>query len=138
MNKMIRSYLETLVWSETLTGEMEYLGETFNDGEPLDSFLYVEDLPKSIAEQAKEDCNDFVEYVRDELGYDPIEEFDPASVGSNFLLSRNGHGAGFFDSSWVVVATEFNKDLQKAAKTFGNVGLDVWMEDGKLKVDTHN
>ena len=140
---MTRSYLETLIWSEPLYtetegGTLEYEGATYHEGDSLDNLIEVDDLPKSIVEQAEKDCESFVSYVEETLGFDPELEFEASGVGFNFLLSRNGHGAGFFDDVWGVDCRDYSKELHKAAKTFGTIGLQVWVENDELKIDSHN
>jgi hypothetical protein len=142
MNAMTRSYLETLIWSEVLCteiegGTLEYNGDTYRDGEPLDEMISVHDLPKSSVEQAEKDCAGFVSYVEDALGFDPELKCNPEGVGLNFLLSRSGHGAGFFDSEWEIDGVDYSQELHKAAKTFGTIGLQVWVENDELKIETH-
>jgi len=142
MNAMTRSYLETLIWSETIWpevegGTFEWEGCSYREGDSLDNLIEAEDLPKSIVEQAKEDCAGFVSYVEETLGFDVELHFDSKSVGHNFLLSRNGHGAGFFDGLWEVEGVNYNRKLQEAAETFGTIGLQVWVENDELKIESH-
>src|SRR6266550_971373 len=69
----------------------------------------------SIA-KAKADCLDFISAYSDDLSeYVEICDRDDSSAGVDFYLSRNGHGAGFFDRGNAPV---FER-LQKAARNYG-------------------
>ncbi len=186
----VNSYLGTLLWSETLSACDEdgnptsitipesapgpFAGDTFEDGTPLDSFLDTSDMgdlcPDVVAE-AKADLEAFGGYVEETLGFDPFAVFDAKQVAHDFCLSRNGHGAGFFDGEYMakradlpdtaLVAMDaalerssgrglvsqdvdethvnYADALQDAAKTFGTLGLSVWVSDaGVLMVESHN
>lgn len=56
-----------------------------------------------------------------------LSKYDDGSVGHDFWLSRNGHGAGFFDRGNEDVWDE----LQDAAKKFKEVDLYLG-DDGKI------
>lgn len=110
----VRSYLETALWSS-------YDYET---GRPLDEDHDVSDCSDELVLSAWVDCGDFRAYAADLL------EQHPESMGRNghnFWLSRNGHGAGFFDTDSPVADA-----LQEAAKTFGTVDLYI-DTDGKVE-----
>lgn len=54
----------------------------------------------------------------------PVDEY----AAHDFWLTRNGHGAGFWDGAWTEpVATE----LTDAAHAFGSCDLDLG-DDGKI------
>lgn len=157
-SRIVKSYLETLLWSETLSSCDEdgnptsitipedapgpFAGDTFEDGESLDSFLDTSDMdtlcPDVVAE-AKADLEAFGGYVEETLGFDPFEVFDADQVAHDFCLSRNRHGAGFFDGDYVWAGGRNEADkLQAAAETFGTLGLSVWVNDaGVLMVESH-
>jgi hypothetical protein len=158
--RIINAYLETLLWSETLSATDEdgnpstlkipetscmtsVAGDAVEDGSPLDSFLDVSDLPElapKLFDEAREDLEGFAHYCEEELGFDPFEVFDAEKVAHEFCLSRNGHGAGFFDGSWVHEGTEYADELQDAARTFGTYGLQVWVNEGAsdVSVESHS
>jgi hypothetical protein len=176
---IVNAYLETLLWSETLSACDEdgnstsitipesapgpFAGDTFEDGTPLESFLDTSDMsdlcPDVVAE-AKADLEAFGGYVEETLGFDPFAAFDASQVAHDFCLSRNGHGAGFFDGDYTVKHSDLSEEhqvkadmaeergidglnvavaLQSAAKTFGTLGLSVWVSDaGALMVESHS
>jgi hypothetical protein len=48
-------------------------------------------------------------------------------AGHDFWLTRNGHGAGFWDGEWY---KEVGERLTKASKAFGEV--NIYVGDGDL------
>ena len=81
IDPFVRSYLETALWSST-----------DDNGISLDAQYQVGDCsPKALA-QAESDCRDF----REQSG----EEFDNEEDAHNFWLTRNRHGAGFWDGDY--------------------------------------
>lgn len=155
----ITAYLETLLWSETLSAADEdgspstlkipetscmtsVAGDEIGDCSPLDSFIDVSDLPEiapKLFDEAREDLEGFAHYCEEALGFDPFEVFEADKVAHEFCLSRNGHGAGFFDGSWVHDGTEYADALQDAAGTFGTYGLSVWVNEGapEVSIESH-
>lgn len=148
---IVTAYLETLLWSECFHGQGEdgedplvVDGEEYAPGTPIDQIpgCDVSDLatlaPK-IVKEAEEDLDGFQSYCEETLGLDPFEVFDASQVAHDFCLSRNGHGAGFFDGVYEYEGEEYSSDLQAAAKTFGTMGLSVWNEeDGTLRMESHS
>ena len=124
--QIVGVYLETLLWSET-----------DDDGTPLDQTVDLSDLPEALWNKAEEDLQGFADYCLKVIGHDPFEFFDAKEVAHNFCLSRNGHGAGFFDGSWLIGGREFNQNLQSLAKTFGGHRLMAYENNGKLEVSSH-
>ena len=77
--------------------------------------------------QAAADCKDFAEANATDLdAYCAISGRTMNSAGHDFWLSRNGHGAGFFDRGCDPV---FDR-LQNAAQICGT--CDVWVTAIKL------
>ena len=60
-----------------------------------------------------------------------LTDYPDNSAGNDFFLSRNGHGAGFFDRDYGT--KEQCKALQEAARSFGEANIYVG-DDGKLYV----
>lgn len=69
--------------------------------------------------------SDVIDFLRANAA--DIEKLDAAQVGHDFWLSRNGHGAGFFDRGLGGLGDR----LQKAARVYGTcdtyVGDDGWI-----------
>jgi hypothetical protein len=110
-----------------LNGYMEAAFKTSTDnaddsgGQPLDKNYGRQDLAPETLQQMTDDCRAFLKkfgnYVHEE----------PSRAGVDFWLSRNGHGAGFFDGDW----GDDGDRLQSGSKEFGNVDLYIG-DDGKL------
>ena len=158
-DEVLESYLTTLLWSEALnacdaegnTSSITWEGTEYKDGTPLDDILDTSDLPDEVREEAREDLCAFERYCVETIGLNPFRFFDAGQVAHDFCLSRNGHGAGFFDDPYDVNAKgpngteeDFNlsDELQAAAETFGTFGLSVWVngegDNAELKVESHS
>lgn len=100
MEKELMQYLTTALWSST----------DF-DGEPLDSEYTIYDINQEDVQEAAADLKSFTEKI-DGL----VTNHDPDRVAHDFWLTRNGHGAGFWDGDYV------NGDkLTEIAKSFGEI-----------------
>jgi hypothetical protein len=129
MQAFVVSYLETALWSSTDNG---YFGANDrrnnkrgqeNGGEPLDKNFSIEDIGDATRKQAETDCAHFVEMAGAKL-----EGLDANRVAHDFWLTRNGHGAGFWDGDY---AEPLGTELTKLSKTFGSFDLYVG-DDGKV------
>lgn len=116
----VRGYVEAMLWANLLV-------ETA-DGIDVASPKQGQDADVTVAtlRQARADCRSFLRYVRgaDSANLGALRELasyesdDVAGMeyaGHNFALSRNGHGAGFFDSDY-----GDHRELQRVAKSFGD------------------
>jgi len=110
---MLNDYLICALWSST-----DY------DDKPLDAEFSVDDIsPETRIESntdilsatmlADDACPDWREYWTDE------------QFGHDLWLTRNGHGAGFWDRYSVGRGAEIGDILTDIAKTFGSVDLYV-------------
>ena len=108
------AYVECALWSST--DESDESG-----GDPLDQTYGPEDLDQNTMEGMRADCTDFVEANLDDLA-----DMDPEHAGHDFWLTRNGHGAGFWDRG----LGELGERLSKASKPYGEVYL--YVHDGKV------
>jgi len=104
--EMVASYAETALWSST--DESDDGG-----GEPLDESYGVDDIEADAFAAMVADCEAFRDCQAEML-----VDVSPSDAGHNFWLSRNGHGAGFFDSS-----AEHADALQAATKPYGSAYL---------------
>jgi hypothetical protein len=126
MDKFLASYIETALWSST----------DF-DGTPLDDSKYADaELdPKTRARMAA-DCEKFqAEYAKLVSGLDdsvlrsfPQSDHDGDRIAHDFWLTRNRHGAGFWDGDYPEpIATQ----LTDLAHSFGESDLYVG-DNGKI------
>ena len=117
----LRGYIACALWSS---------------GDGGDGYLDDDSYELSDVARAKmlEDCEDFVKHHGDDLAeyierisYDPSQGEAEDYAGHDFWLTRNGHGAGFWDRGM----GELGERLADAARAYGSVDLYA-MEDGKV------
>lgn len=119
----LSAYIECALWSSTDNSDD-------SGGDPLDDNYNAEDIAPETHEQMLRDCESFCDANATLLEecrlLSPASEwgFD-AQCGHDFWLSRNGHGAGFFDRGYAEVGDK----LQKACKPYGSVYLYVNEDD---------
>lgn len=118
---MVRAYLDCAL----LASNDE---STPSGGEPLDENYSIGDIEKKSIEQAKKDCETFAQVHSDLIA---ASKLDDDIVGHSLWLSRNEHGAGFFD--WYSVCDKENEKayeacqkLQEEARRKGGRNLYVW------------
>lgn len=109
-----QGYIEAIFFTEG--GDGEAAGKTFAD------------LTDETLATIKQDCTDFRDTYGDDLAAAyGIGCYGERQAGVDFWLSRNGHGAGYFDRGLGSVGDS----LHKAAKLEGSLDLHVG-DDGKL------
>lgn len=113
----IQDYIACALWSST--------GE---DDEPLDrrfanrnddSEVFAPETLKAMREECRKFCEQNSEH---------IESVDYQLAGHDFWLTRNGHGAGFWDGDWPDPQADI---LTESSKQFGEVWLYVG-DDGLI------
>lgn len=116
IDAMLASYIETALWSSTDNSDE-------SGGNPLDDNFDASDLDHVSELTMRKECAAFLlENARDIGG-------KWRSAGHNFWLTRNGHGAGFWDSSDFPGA--IGERLTDASKAYGNSDLFIG-DDGKI------
>lgn len=118
LDTFTRSYLTTALWSST-----------DDDGTPLEQNFGLGDLSPEVIQEAAEDCADFQQANAEllEKAYEQRESYDNSSAGHDFWLTRNRHGAGFWDRG----LGETGKALTDAAHVYGEANLDAG-DDGMI------
>lgn len=119
LDTMVAAAIETLLWSETIvTDRMDPWGETPQDGDPFDDWFSADDLSAETLAEVRSDCEGFlaIDAVRDAI---EATGLDASSVGHNFILTRNRHGAGF----WDLGLGEHGRTLTTWAHSFGSFNL---------------
>ena len=111
------AYIEAMLWSST-----------DDNDEPLDENYDVSDIATEFMSKIKRDCKKF---LRENYQY--IEEDEMKQAGHDFWLTRNGHGAGFWDGDWdyEINGKNVGDHLTKEAKKFGEV-IPYIGDDGKI------
>lgn len=117
----LAGYIECALWSSTDQS-------TQSGGCPLDDNYGADDIDTSALDSIRAECADFIEHNKADLdAY--IEALGAESAGHDFWLTRNGHGAGFWDRGLGALGDR----LTTASKPYGEVYLYVG-DDGKLYV----
>jgi hypothetical protein len=107
------SYIETALWSST-----------DDNGEPLDAVYGIDDIDDASLQQMIDDCLLFQAEQCDHIS----NEWEQA--GHDFWLTRNWHGAGFWDGDW---EDEAGKRLTDASHAYGECDLYIG-DDGKVYI----
>jgi len=115
LDDFTRAYIECALWATN--DESTPAG-----GEPLDQNYGIGDIDPDTLNKMAEDCQCFQrENTADLALYD-----HPASAelgGHDFFLTRNGHGAGFWDRD--CLPEDAGQRLTEAAKAYGECSLYV-------------
>lgn len=120
--EILKGYLEAALWTEEERLKDEYENEfNYSDEIDLGSFS-VDDLDDNSKIQAYIDINRFIW----DSGVDAIKEAIEVNglfkLGMDIWLTRNGHGAGFFDHGY-----ENEESLMKSAEKLK--GVDLYLGD---------
>jgi hypothetical protein len=104
-DEFLKAYIEAALWSSV---DDKY--------EPLDSNYNVHDLARETLVKFTRDCKKFC--IENKLFIGARR----SQAGHDFWLTRNSHGAGFWDGDWPKAIGE---PLTDAAHKFGEVSLFV-------------
>ena len=115
MDRFTTAYIEAALWSST--DESDGQG-----GEPLDANYGLDDIAPETLARIISDCEAFQEANVDDIGGE-LEQ-----AGHDFWLTRNGHGAGFWDGDW---DDDIGQRLTEASDVYGTVDLYVG-DDGLI------
>ena len=96
-------YIETTLWSSV---DMD----RFDDGECLDANYSADDISVQLLAEIESDVEDFVI-----SNWADVKGLDASQVGHDFSLTRNRHGAGFWDRG----LGELGDRLTKASHAYG-------------------
>lgn len=113
LETFIEQYIETLFWSET-----------DGDDTPLDLNHEKMDLSSETLEKIRKDCEKFFNENMDLLEKVPGGY---SQCGHDFALTRNGHGAGFWDRG----LGKMGDILTEKCDEFGQFDLYIG-DDGKI------
>jgi hypothetical protein len=115
MDRFTIAYIEAALWSSTDNSDD-------SGGNPLDDNYGIDDLAPETIQSIIEDCQAFQNEHLDDIAND-LER-----AGHDFWLTRNGHGAGFWDGDW---DDEIGGRLTKASYAYGSVDLYIG-DDGRI------
>ena len=115
MTTVLNSYIETALWSLN------------DDGEPLDKYSQEDLAPETFTAMSK-DLDNFLALI----DHIPWQDYwDYGHLAHDFWLTRNGHGAGFWDRYNDGTGEEIGRALTEIAHAFGTVDLYVG-DDGLI------
>lgn len=108
----LSAYLQCALWSSV-----------DSEGNPLDENYDVDDLDAHVKGCLLAEFNDFC----DSAECVPYDDYvSDAQLGYDFWLTRNGHGAGFWDGDWGTIGNE----LTELSKPYG--AIDLIAHNGKI------
>jgi len=141
LDDFVEDYLLTALWAETVLlpcGEDEIVDGCMDvdenhplhevyECEPLDKYFQVTDFDADARALARTDCERFLGMI-DSAGL--LERaLECGDIAHNFWLTRNGHGAGFWDGDFADIGDE----LSDIAKDFGDCTV-LTNDDGSLSL----
>ena len=113
LDEFTESYIETALWSSC---------DYANDDMPLNENFVLKDIHPDTLAEIVADCRAFQE------DHGHLFEGRERMAGHDFWLTRNRHGAGFWDGDW---PKEIGKKLTDSSDIWGPVDLIVG-DDGKI------
>lgn len=118
LDAFTQGYIEAMFFTETGTGD--------DAEDDLEHASFAELAPETL-ERIRRDCADFQEGNANHLGaFKEITGRPIDHAGHDFWLTRNGHGAGFWDRG----AGRIGDTLSSACKIYG--GVDLYRGDDGL------
>ncbi len=122
MDEFTKAYITCALWSTN---------DESNDqgGDPLDDNYGAEDIDPLTLAGMVVDCKRFQDENAEDIATYPGDHYTPKEMaGHDFWLTRNGHGAGFWEKfDW---PEDSGARLTKASETFGEVYL--YVDNGKI------
>ena len=112
IENILKHYMVCALWSST-----------DEESNPLDDEYCISDIAPETVETMREDVTSFVASNADLLEESGLCE---EQIGHDFWLTRNGHGAGFWDRG----LGEIGEEITKNVKPFG--GVDLYVFEGKV------
>lgn len=116
-------YIECALWSS-----YDDARDPSGTGLMLDANYDANDLTEECRAEMNRECREFIDANRADLdayaeqrGYDPSQGSVWSYAGHDFWLTRNGHGAGFWDRG----LGELGDRLADAARPYGECYLYV-------------
>ncbi len=124
--EILKGYLESALWTEEERLEDEYK-EMFDYSEDIDlSYITLDDLDDNSKIQGYIDIKNFIINSGEDAIREAIDVNGLFKLGMDIWLTRNRHGAGFFDHNY-----EHEKELINSAHNLKEVDL-YFGDDMKL------
>jgi hypothetical protein len=109
LDHFVDAYVECALWSSTTDEE-----------DPLDAYYGRDDIAPDALAKMREDCADFVNRTSMQMR----RNWTPEQAGHDFWLTRNGHGAGFWDRG-----QPDGDELSRYAEEYGSCDLYIGTDD---------
>lgn len=114
---ILTHYLVCMLWSTS-----------GDDCEPLDEKYSVTDISQETKDSCLSDIIDFINLLERE-NVEWSQRISLEAFGHDFWLTRNGHGAGFWDRGLVVLGDKLTKYAETFSEEWPYVG-----DDGKIYI----
>lgn len=122
MNKSVAYSIKTMVDAYL---EAALFSTTGDDDQPLDKKHSLKSFTKEAVEKATFDCQRFLLAIEmpARRTFGEYAALDYSRLGHDFWLTRNRHGAGFWDGDW---PEPFAAEATKISHSFGEVDILVY------------
>jgi len=115
----VKAYIQTALWSSS-----------DDEDNSLDSQYGYEDVAQESITKAKSDLKSLIQQLKQAKLYDVyMQEYDLSQLAHDFWLTRNGHGAGFWDRDYST--DDLGDKITDIVKKFRPVDAVVG-DDGKI------
>jgi hypothetical protein len=118
LDEFTSAYVECALWSSNDKSDD-------SGGEPLDKNYTVEDIAPETLQRMIEDCRAFRDDAK--IMACILSGAGEKHAGHDFWLTRNGHGAGFWDGDWEEPDSDY---LESQCAKFGE--FDLYIGDDGL------
>jgi hypothetical protein len=154
LNEILRGYIDAAIWTEEESLNSEYAEEfdkvfdpnnnDESDNDEMENLIRKNFNNKSIEKFSKEDIEpdsliraykdikEFVNLAGEEAIDAAVSEYGYENLGHDLWLSRNGHGAGFFDRRF---DDDIEKSLMDSARKMGEIYMYI---NGDMKLSFSN
>jgi hypothetical protein len=120
LDQFTLAYIECALWSSNEESDE-------SGGKPLDRNYSIDDLAPETLAAMVEDCRKFQETHGEAIAASEAEGGEGfVQAGHDFWLTRNHHGAGFWDGDW---PEPFASQITDACHNYGEVNLYIGDDD---------
>jgi hypothetical protein len=134
LDKFTVGYLEAALWTETVQLPYELVNDYMDididhplygvtEDKAFDKYFDIYDFTVEALRMAVHDCSDF-----QENNWDDLSDENDENAGRDFWLTRNKHGAGFWNGNY---EENKSKRLTDDAHAYGPLTIDI-NSDGTL------
>lgn len=103
LEEFLAAYLECAAWADAPEG------------------CGISEFSEEAKKAAREECEDFLAYE----GVEAMIGGNYSQAGHDFWLTRNGHGAGFWDRDEALYGPGNGQKLTAISKTYGTSNVEV-------------